>query len=70
MEREEKGCGMFLSYFLYSTSRQFQIQRISQSLNSINLHNPCEKQYFFVKKHRDKRGGKGKSYIKLNHVEK
>lgn len=66
----KKGCGMFLSYFLYSTSRQIQILRISQSLNSINLNNPCENQYFGVKKHRNKRGGKGKSYIKLNHVQK
>lgn len=60
-----KGHGMFLSYFLYSTSRQFQIQRISQPLNSINLHNLCENQYFCVKKCGDKRGGKGKSYTKI-----
>lgn len=60
-----KGHGMFLSYFFYSTSRQFQIQRISQSLNSINLHNLCENQYFCVKKCGDKRGGKGKSYTKI-----
>lgn len=66
MEREEKGCGMFLSYFLYSTSRQFQIQRISQSLNSINPQNPCENRSVCVKKHRDRKERKGKSYTKLN----
>lgn len=59
---------MFLSNFLYSTLRQFWIQRISRCLNSINLHNPCENQYFCVKECGNK-GWKGKSHIKSNNVQ-